>query len=65
MGPSVSGVVLREPTLIAQRAATLDELTNGRAEVAASSGNFGLLAEHHIDWGQDEATLTRSRRRSM
>src|SRR6478736_10529281 len=32
MGPSVSGVVLREPTLIAQAAATLDELTNGRAE---------------------------------
>ena len=30
-GPSLSGVVLREPTLIAQAAATLDELTNGRA----------------------------------
>ena len=29
MGPSVSGVVLREPTLIAQAAATLDELTTG------------------------------------
>ncbi len=32
-GPSASGVMLREPTLIAQAAATLDELTNGRAEV--------------------------------
>ena len=37
-GPSVSGVVLREPTLIAQAAATLDELTNGRAEVVLGSG---------------------------
>ena len=52
MGPSVSGVVLREPTLIAQAAATLDELTGGRAEVAVSSGNFGLLAEYNIDWAE-------------
>ncbi|MDP3890959.1 LLM class flavin-dependent oxidoreductase, partial [Nocardioides sp.] len=52
MGPSVSGVVLREPTLIAQAAATLDELTGGRAEVAVSSGNFGLLAQYHIDWAR-------------
>lgn len=50
LGPSVSGVCLREPTLIAQAAATLDELTGGRAEVAVSSGNFGLLAQYHIDW---------------
>jgi 5,10-methylenetetrahydromethanopterin reductase len=52
MGPSVSGVVLREPTLIAQAAATLDELTNGRAEVVLSSGNFGLLAQYGIDWSK-------------
>jgi 5,10-methylenetetrahydromethanopterin reductase len=52
MGPSISGIVLREPTLIAQAAATLDELTNGRAEVAISSGNFGLLAQYHIDWAK-------------
>ena len=43
---------LREPTLIAQAAATLDELTDGRAEVAVSSGNFGLLAQYHIDWAK-------------
>ena len=49
-GPSASGVTLREPTLIAQAVATLDELTNGRAEVVMSSGNFGLLAEYNIDW---------------
>ena len=50
MGPSVSAVVLREPSLIAQATATLDELTNGRAEVVLSSGNFGLLAQYGIDW---------------
>jgi 5,10-methylenetetrahydromethanopterin reductase len=52
MGPSVSGVVLREPTLIAQAAATLDELSGGRAEVVLSSGNFGLLAQYDIDWAR-------------
>jgi 5,10-methylenetetrahydromethanopterin reductase len=51
-GPSVSSVMLREPTLIAQAAATLDELTNGRAEVVLSSGNFGLLAQYGIDWAK-------------
>ncbi|GAA3080443.1 5,10-methylenetetrahydromethanopterin reductase [Pseudonocardia yunnanensis] len=50
MGPSVSPVVLREPSLIAQAAATLDELTGGRAEVVLSSGNFGLLAQYGMDW---------------
>ncbi len=50
MGPSVSAVTLREPTLIAQAAATLDELTGGRAEVVLSSGNFGLLAQYKTDW---------------
>ncbi|GAA0951000.1 LLM class flavin-dependent oxidoreductase [Nonomuraea longicatena] len=50
LGPSVSSVVLREPTLIAQAAATLDELSGGRAEVVLSCGNFGLLAQYGIDW---------------
>ncbi len=57
MGPSVSAVVLREPTLIAQAAATLDELTDGRAEVVLSSGNFGLLAQYGIDWSKTEAVV--------
>ena len=51
-GPSLSGVVLREPTLIAQAAATLDELTGGRAEVVLGSGNFGLLAQYDVDWAR-------------
>ncbi|MCT2590431.1 LLM class flavin-dependent oxidoreductase [Streptomyces sp. N2-109] len=50
LGPSVSSVVLREPTLIAQSLATLDELSGGRAEGVLSSGNFGLLAQYGIDW---------------
>ncbi len=37
-------------SLIAQAAATLDELTGGRAEVVLSSGNFGLLAQYGMDW---------------
>lgn len=51
-GPSLSSVVLREPTLIAQAVATLDELTGGRAEAVLSCGNFGLLAQYKIDWAQ-------------
>ncbi|MDJ1131043.1 LLM class flavin-dependent oxidoreductase [Streptomyces iconiensis] len=49
-GPSVTPVTLREPSLIAQAVATLDELSNGRAEAVLSSGNFGLLAQYGIDW---------------
>jgi 5,10-methylenetetrahydromethanopterin reductase len=60
MGPSVSSVTLREPTLIAQAAATLDELTGGRAEVVLGSGNFGLLAEYKIDW-KDTKPLSRTK----
>ncbi|MFF5264803.1 LLM class flavin-dependent oxidoreductase [Actinomadura viridis] len=58
LGPSVSAVTLREPTLIAQAAATLDELTNGRAEVVLGSGNFGVLAQYKIDWAKTKP-LTR------
>src|SRR3712207_4994279 len=59
MGPSVSSVTLREPTLIAQAAATLDELTGGRAEVVLSSGNFGLLAQYKMDWKGIDRKSTR------
>jgi 5,10-methylenetetrahydromethanopterin reductase len=50
LGPSVSPVTLREPSLIAQSLATLDELSQGRAEGVLSSGNFGLLAQYGMDW---------------
>lgn len=49
-GPSVSAVTLREPTLIVQAVATLDELSGGRAEAVLGSGNFGLLAQYNTDW---------------
>lgn len=52
LGPSVSPVTLREPSLIAQAVATLDELSDGRAEAVLSSGNFGLLAQYGIDWAR-------------
>lgn len=49
-GPNVTHVFLREPTLICQQLATLDELTGGRTEAVVSTGNFGLMAQYHIDW---------------
>ena len=49
-GPSVTHVFLREPTLICQALATLDELSGGRAEAVVSTGNFGLMQQYHIDW---------------
>jgi len=49
-GPSVTHVFLREPTLICQQLATLDELTGGRMEAVVSTGNFGLMHQYNIDW---------------
>ena len=53
-GPNVTHVFLREPTLICQQIATLDELTGGRAELVVSTGNFGLLASYGIDWANQK-----------
>jgi 5,10-methylenetetrahydromethanopterin reductase len=49
-GPNVTHVFLREPTLIVQQLATLDELTGGRMEAVVSTGNFGLMHQYGIDW---------------
>ena len=43
-------VILRDPTLIAQQAATLDELTGGRAEIVFSIGNLALLGQYEVNW---------------
>jgi 5,10-methylenetetrahydromethanopterin reductase len=51
-GPSLAPITLREPTLISQAVATLDELSGGRAEAVISSGNFGLLAQYGINWAK-------------
>jgi hypothetical protein len=49
MGPEVTGVILKDPTIIAQQAATLDELTGGRPELVFSTGNFAMLEQYHVD----------------
>ncbi len=50
MGPAVTHVYLREPTLIAQQLATLDELSNGRAAAAISFGNLIMLQQYYVKW---------------
>jgi 5,10-methylenetetrahydromethanopterin reductase len=49
-GPNVTHVFLREPTLICQHLATLDELSGGRAEAVVSTGNFVMMEQYHLDW---------------
>ena len=49
MGPNVTHVILRDPAHIVQMAATLDQLTNGRAEIVVSFGNISMLPQHGID----------------
>jgi len=53
-GPDVTHVFLREPTLICQQLATLDELSGGRAEAVVSTGNFVMLEQYHIDWAKQK-----------
>jgi 5,10-methylenetetrahydromethanopterin reductase len=48
LGPEVTHVVLKDPTIIAQQAATLDELTGGRAELVFSTGNLAMLEQYGI-----------------
>jgi 5,10-methylenetetrahydromethanopterin reductase len=51
MGPCVSPIYMREPTYIAQLAATLDELGDGRAEVVFGIGNLAMLEQYGVEWG--------------
>jgi 5,10-methylenetetrahydromethanopterin reductase len=51
-GPNVTHVFLREPTLICQQLATLDEISGGRAEAVVSTGNFVMMQQYHIDWAK-------------
>ena len=50
LGPCVSPVYLRDPTYVAQLAATLDELSRGRAEVVLGIGNLAMLAQYGLEW---------------
>jgi 5,10-methylenetetrahydromethanopterin reductase len=58
LGPNVTHVILREPTLIAQQLGTLDELTGGRAEAVVSFGNLVMLSQYHVPW-QESRPLAR------
>ena len=62
-GPNLAPIGLREPTLICQALATLDELTGGRVDCVYSIGNFGLLAQYHMDWTK-MSSFSRVRRRT-
>jgi len=61
LGPEVSGIILKDPTLVAQQAATLDELTNGRAELVVSTGNFALLEQYLVPPEQRKRPIQRLR----
>jgi 5,10-methylenetetrahydromethanopterin reductase len=50
LGPCVSPVYMRDPTYVAQLAATLDELSRGRAEVVLGIGNLAMLDQYGIEW---------------
>ena len=50
LGPCVSPIFMRDPTYIAQLAATLDELSGGRAEVVFGIGNIAMLEQYGIEW---------------
>ena len=50
LGPCVAPLYMREPTYVAQLAATLDELSGGRAEVVLGIGNLAMLEQYGIEW---------------
>jgi 5,10-methylenetetrahydromethanopterin reductase len=52
LGPEVTHVILKDPTIIAQQVATLDELTGGRAELVYSTGNFAMLKQYRVEVGR-------------
>ena len=49
LAAGVAHVTLRDPLLVAQQLATLDELTGGRAAAAFSVGNLAMLEQFGID----------------
>jgi 5,10-methylenetetrahydromethanopterin reductase len=50
VGPCVAPIYMREPTYVAQLAATLDELNDGRAEVVFGIGNIAMLQQYGVEW---------------
>jgi 5,10-methylenetetrahydromethanopterin reductase len=50
LGPCVAPVFMRHPAYVAQLAATLDELSEGRAEVVFGIGNLAMLEQFGVKW---------------
>ena len=50
LGPCAAPVYMRDPTYVAQLAATLDELSGGRAEVVLGIGNLAMLEQYGVEW---------------
>ena len=50
LGPCVAPIFMRDPTYVAQLAATLDELSRGRAEVVFGIGNIAMLEQYGVQW---------------
>jgi 5,10-methylenetetrahydromethanopterin reductase len=50
LGPCVAPIFMRDPSHVAQLAATLDELSGGRAEVVLGIGNIAMLEQYGIEW---------------
>jgi 5,10-methylenetetrahydromethanopterin reductase len=50
LGPCAAPVYLRDPAQTAQLAATLDELSDGRAEIVLGIGNLATLEQYGIEW---------------
>ncbi|WP_052668851.1 LLM class flavin-dependent oxidoreductase [Nitriliruptor alkaliphilus] len=50
LGFSATHVYLRDPTLIAQSLATIDELSGGRVEAVVSFGDPSILDTYHVEW---------------
>ena len=61
LGPEVAGIILKDPTIVAQQIATLDELTGGRAELVFSTGNFALLEQYNVPPEQTKKPIQRLR----
>jgi 5,10-methylenetetrahydromethanopterin reductase len=50
LGPCVSPIFMRDPTYVAQLAATLDELSDGRTEIIFGIGNIAMLEQYGVEW---------------
>ena len=50
LGPCVTPIFMRDPTYVAQLAATLDELSGGRAEIVYGIGNIAMLEQYGVEW---------------